>query len=212
MRRAGHRGQSCRFDAREVAELRKYLGSTVQRVPSVEDRVLVALSWAPLGLSSIRAVARVAGVSPTSASRVLRALSHRGWVSSEDKMVPGARAHRATVWRIDLGHPEWPSMQERIAAARPFVWRVRPPAPGTQDVLPRRFAYLFWNAPVGEVRASKHGEYIAHRALMADDPDLLAWAAAVLPPQAWEAAARIRGTDAEHRSLALDLASVRADT
>ncbi len=212
MRRAGHRGQSCRFDARQVAELRKYLGPTLQRVPLVEDRVLVALSCAPLGLSSIRAVARAAGVSPTSASHALGALARRGWVSSEGRTVPGARAHYVTLWRIDFGHPEWPSMRGRIAAARPFVQGVTPLAPSTHDVLPRRFAYLFWNAPVRELRVSKHGDYIAHRALMAEDPGLLAWAAAALAPQAWEAAARVRGTDAEHRSLAANLASVVVDT
>ncbi|MHB8293642.1 MAG: hypothetical protein ACYDH5_03260 [Acidimicrobiales bacterium] len=180
-------------------------------MPLVEDRVLVALSCAPLGLSSIRAVARAASVSPTSASRALGVLGRRGWVSNEVKTLPGARAHDVTLWRVDFGHPEWPSMLERIAAARPFTRRVVPLPPGTQDALPSRFAHLFWNAPVGELSVSKHSDYIAHRALVADDPGLLTWAIAALPPRAWETAARIRGTDAEHRSLAVNLASVTAE-
>src|SRR5690606_17040874 len=72
------RGRARRIPDGTLEQLLASRGSTPQQgIPASELRVLAALSRAPLGLPSARGVASRAGLSPTSASRALRALEAR---------------------------------------------------------------------------------------------------------------------------------------
>jgi hypothetical protein len=195
------------FDRRAADRLRDALGA-VPRVAGLsrsELVVLAALRDAPFGLESARAVARRANLSPTTAGRALDALALAGLVEQTTETVAAGRARKAKIWRANIRHPRWASLD-------PILSRVeRPPAPrrarrGEQQV-PARLRHLFWNSAKSQLDATRAGPYIARRLLRTMDLQGLAWGAGALAPEDWERAAQARGLDADVRRLAHNLAA-----
>ncbi len=76
--------------------------------------------------------------------------------------------------------------------------------------LPARFAYLFWNADIGELDVKRDGHYIASRLLMSDDVAAWGWAASHLSADDLASAAALRHATPERKALARNLAAARA--
>lgn len=196
-----------RLTSDDVTHLRGDLG-VVRSVPGLrrsQVQVLAALSRAPLGMRSARAVARAAGLSPTAAGRALRDLEDLGLVELCREILAEGRAREVEVIRANVLHPRWPALARQLVLVRPP--RMSRPA-GPQ--VPAAVAHVFWNAPVGEIDVHMHGPYIARRVLLDGDTQALAWAANVLSGADWRAAARTRGLDPPHRALAVNLAESTA--
>jgi DNA-binding MarR family transcriptional regulator len=186
-----------------VARLRDELGAG-PRVPGLtatEGRVLAALSRAPLGLVSARVVAGQAGVSPTSASRALRALERKGLVLREEAVIAAGRARRVELLRANRGSESWSELAPALNAVH-APRRAR----GRERRVPARLRHLFWNTAPSQLSVDDAGPYIARRLLSTMDFDGLAWGATNLRPADWEQAARGRGLDASTRALAHNLA------
>jgi hypothetical protein len=168
-----------------------------------ELAVLAALRSAPFGLESARAVARRGNLSPTAAGRALEALASAGLVVRTTEMVAAGRAREARIWRANVRHPRWPSL-DRILAR---VARPASPGRGADARVPARLRHLFWNTAESQLDTKRAGPYIASRLLRTTDLQGLAWGAQNLTPQDWERAARARGLDPEVRRLAHNLAA-----
>ena len=106
--------------------------------------VLVALGRRPFGLRSARAVARAAGVSPTTAGRSLRRLVEQGYVAQETVRVAEGEVRDVTVWTVRWDGAAWLRIAETIGDAVLPASTAEPPRQ-TGDGLPRRLAHLFWN-------------------------------------------------------------------
>lgn len=199
----GHGGR-VRLSESQLARLRLELGAVppLDGLTRVETQVLSALARAPRGLATVRAVARRAGVSPTSAGGALRSLTDRGLVIREREWVAAGRARQVEFVRANLTAPEWPSLAPRLAAVRPADGRV-PRRPGR---VPDRLRHVFWNADPSRLDPHAHGGYIAERLLSTHDLDGLAWGARSLTVRDWEQAARNRGLSPQERALARNLA------
>src|ERR1700688_3891877 len=87
----GGRGANGRFCLTEevMGQLHDELGITprIEGYGATEVKVLAALALAPLGLSSIRVLARQAGLSPTAASRAIKALESKGLIRREGSVI-----------------------------------------------------------------------------------------------------------------------------
>ena len=170
-------------------------------------RVAAALSRRPFGLRSARAVARMAGVPPTTAARCLHRLSRRGIVRHRVDAVSAGAAGHVTVWTIDWCSGPW----HEVATA---VGRVAlsPPAGPARSAsrVPTRLAHLFWNADLRGVDPGAHGHYVASRILRADDCQALGWLARHLAPDAIRRAAAGRGLESRRVALAHLLAGSSA--
>ncbi len=191
-----------RFSSGQVVELSDVLGV----VPAGADRsneelfVLTALLRRPLGLRSARAVASTAGVSPTTAAKVLDSLKEEGLVVQAEQRVVEGRPIRVRVWRVNRA-------SAKFGALRPTLRLVRPPRSpcsrrSDSDRLPRQLWHNFWNADPSKLRLSKDGAYIAGRLLNSNDPQSLAWLLAEMDPETIVAASRMRGVDPARRALA----------
>lgn len=191
-------GGHLRLDDSDVEALRAHLGAvpTVDGLTRTQVLVLAAVSRAPLGLRSERAVARAAGVSPTAAGRALDVLAARGLVRHEERTLAEGRAVTGSVWRLDIG-PAWLAIADRVGAT---ILPTPDPVPAPRGV-PRRFWHLFWNADPAALDLERDGEAVAVRMLLGDDLEALAWACAHLSPDALRRAAANRGADAQVRSL-----------
>jgi hypothetical protein len=164
---------------------------------------LAALARAPLGLTSARAAAERAGVSPTTASRAIKSLRSQGLVTIERRTLPAGRARTVDVIRIDYGSPRWQRLAGAIAVTRPRPRRRRTPARG----VPPRLRHLFWNTAPSQLDTARAGGYIARRLLSVGDPEGLAWGAANISAKDWRHAARTRGISPRRRALALNYAA-----
>jgi DNA-binding MarR family transcriptional regulator len=198
------RGGRVRLSEQQLERLREELGvvPSVDGLSRVETQVLAALARAPRGLASVRAVARRAGVSPTSAADAVQSLEERGLVRRERAWVAAGRARQLELLRANLAAPEWPSLASLLAAVRLPAGR----APARPKRLPARLRHLFWNAEPERLDLDRHGGYIAERLLSTEDLDGLAWGAQALSAEDWEQAARNRGLSAEQRALGRNLA------
>lgn len=193
------------FSSAAAQRLREALGSTppAEGLSRSELIVLAALRSAPFGLGSARAVARRGALSPTTAAGALESLERKGLVVSSESMIAEGQARRVRVWRANVLHPRWPSLDPVLAdVARPE---------GKHAVrrgmrVPARLRHLFWNTADSQLDVRHAGPYIARRLLREMDLQGLAWGAQALSPQDWERAARARGLDAKTRRLALNLA------
>jgi MarR family len=188
----------------QVALLRKELGVLV-RIPGLtptEVKVLAALRSAPLGLVSARAVGCRAAVSPTSASRALKALKEAGLARSERTTVAAGRAHEAEVFHAERLSPRWAQLAPLLACVRPPT---RTPADDVR--VPRRLRHLFWNTAPEQLKLERGGPYLARRLLGLMDLDGLAWGAQNLGASDGAQARRARGLDLKTRSLARNLAA-----
>src|ERR1019366_8038177 len=93
----------------QVARLRAELGvgASIPGLPPIQVSVLAALRDAPLGLASIRAVARRAGVSPTASARALDALLSVGLVKREPTVLAAGSARPAELLHLNRRAPRW---------------------------------------------------------------------------------------------------------
>jgi len=195
-------GGHVRFTPGQVVELSDLLGV----VPTGADRprqelfVLAALLRRPLGLRSTRAVAAAAGVSPTTAAKVLDSLEEEGLVIQTEQRLVEGRPIRVRVWRANRA-------SAKFGALRPTLRLVRPPRSycsrrSDSDRLPRQLWHNFWNADPSKLRLSTDGTYIAGRLLNSNDPQSLAWLLSEMNPDTIAAASRMRGVDPARRALA----------
>lgn len=187
--------------------IRGALGSMprVDDLTSSELAVLAALRDAPLGLGSTRAVARRGNLSPTAAGRALESLLRAGLVERPTEMIAAGRAREARIWRANLQHPRWPSLDPLLAQVeRPPAQEGRRP---DEARVPRRLRHLFWNTADSQLDVDTAGPYIARRLLRTMDLQGLAWGARALAPADWERAALARGLDPKARRLAENLAA-----
>lgn len=207
VRPARTRGGHLRFAPDDVEVLAQRLG-VVPRVGGLSREdilVLAALARRPLGLRSARSVGRVAGISPTAASRTLARLQRTGIVRQRRRRVVRGTVTDLDVWEANITHQRWPELA-------PVVNRVvlptlnSPHADHTARV-PAWLRHLFWNADVRRVDVERDAAFIAGRVLSSDDAQAHAWAAANLPPDAFERAATIRGTGPRRAALARNLAA-----
>ena len=189
----------------QFTRIREVLGvrTKADDLSPTEVAVLSALARAPLGLTSIRAVARRAGTSPTSTSQAIRRLDARGLALRESIWVAARRAREQQIVRANYLSPQWPAVAPKLAA-------VEPPAPASKPsrrrIVPPTLRHLFWNTAESQLDAERAGNYIARRLLQTDDLEGLAWGATNLRPENWRHAAGTRGIEARQRALAINLA------
>lgn len=195
-----------RLSTRDVDALRRRLGvqARIDGLTTPQVRALAALSRAPLGLRSLRAVARAAGLSPTAASRAVRVLVDQGLVQLRRQTVAEGRARETDVIHANRTHPRWPELAPMLARVQPPKRELDAEPPHR---LPRRIGHLFWNAPLARIDLRTDGAYVARRVLLHGDAPALAWAATALTAADWRAAASGRGIDARSRALAENLAA-----
>lgn len=192
----------------QVAQLRAELGVSA-RVPAltpIQVSVLAALRDAPLGLASIRAVARRAGVSPTASARALDALRSVGLVKRENTMLAAGSATPAELWHLNRRAPRWRQIAPLLAPVR----APDRPAPREQRV-PPALRHLFWNTAPTQLDVPRGGPYIARRLLRTMDLEGLAWGASNLSSADWRQAQKARGLNAPVRALARNLAATAGD-
>lgn len=201
-------GGHLRFAEADIERLERRLG----RAPKIEglnrEQVLVAaaLLGRPLGLRSARAVARVAGVSPTTASHALRRLLDLGLVRRRRRLAMLGVATEVEVWEVDLTNSRWAELAPALAETV-LPRQHRPPA--TDGRVPGWLRHLFWNADVRRLEPSWDAAYVAGRIIASEDAQAHAWAAVNLPGAAFLAAARMRGVPPRRAALARNLAAER---
>lgn len=194
---AGPRGR--RVSAVQLAMLRDRLGSAprVDGYTREDLFVLAALNRRPAGVRSVRAVARAAGVSATSAGRVLRRLSDKGLVTRRVRRFLEGRVVDGVLYEIRR-EAEWRAVADAVRAT---VVPVSALPVETPKRVPRRLWHHFWNANPATIVLPSDENYVAARLLRADDPQALAWAAANLSVEAITHAAMLRGVTGRERSL-----------
>ncbi len=191
--------------SKALEKLRDELGF-VPRIDGLsrsEVMVLAALRKAPLGLVSIRAVARRSTLSPTAAGKALEALLEEGLVTRSDEVVAAGTAKEMVIWRANVGHPRWREIS-------PCLERVELPGRDASSDCPRRSSdarvpahllHLFWNTAPEQLDVESAGPYIARRLLRTMDIQGLAWGAATLRAEDWRAGLSARGLDPDVRQL-----------
>jgi DNA-binding Lrp family transcriptional regulator len=195
--------------AQQFKRLRYELGvrQKVDDLSPSEVAVLAALARSPLGLTSGRAVAQRAGISPTSASEALKRLEKERLAQRERMWVAAGRALEQEIIRANYSSPRWPALA-------PMLAQVEPPAamrrePRGRGSVPPRLRHLFWNSAESQLDLERAGGYIARRLVQTGDLEGLAWGAANLGPDDWRHAAEARGIDERQRALATNLADAR---
>jgi hypothetical protein len=174
-----------------------------------EVMVLAALRDAPLGLVSVRAVARRSTLSPTAAGKALDSLLEEQLVTCNEEMVAAGRARKMTVWRANVTHPRWHALS-------PLLSQVRFPGGDVTSAslhsaadtrVPGHLRHLFWNTAPEQLDLETSGAYVARRLLRTLDLQGLAWGAKTLSAEDWRAGARARGLDSSVKKLAGNLAA-----
>lgn len=198
-------GNERRLTASQYAALRKRLGFAPQVVGLTREEmfVLAALNLHPLGLRSMRAVARSASVSPTTASRAVTHLRSMGLVSMRTERVVEGEARDVTVTRVASLNPAW---IEIAPAVRKVVLPEGHQRGTPAKAIPQRLWHHFWNAEPSKLRLPSDSDYVAARLLRSEDPQALSWAASHLDKASIGKVARLRGVDGRRRSLILHLA------
>jgi DNA-binding Lrp family transcriptional regulator len=211
---AGGRGHARPADLAVATRLVNRIGAVPLAVAGfdrVDLLVLATVSRAALGLESARAVARVAGISPTTASASLHRLQGLGLVERRGRGIVQGGVRAVRLWIADLCQPTWTA--DILAAVR----EVRLPSGthrGSADArrVPPRFAHLFWNAPLRDMDVASNANYVASRLLQSDDVDAWVWAARRLPVESLRRAARGRGVTERRKALIHNLiAAERTD-
>lgn len=173
----------------------------------VQIQVLAALARSPLGLVSVRAVARRAGVSPTAAGRALDVLAQRDLVVVRHEVLALGKAVDVTSYHANVAGPMWREVADVVS-------RVRLPArtagPSVKRV-PPHLRHLFWNTAMSQLDIAGSSDYIARRLLATGDLDGLAWGARHLPADAWQRALGARGIDDRTRALAANISRSASD-
>ncbi len=167
--------------------------------------VLSVLLKRPFGLRSGRLVARLAGISPSTALKALNNLERRGMVEHRREVVAEGIVKEISVWILRVS-PYW--MTDKIALDIRSTIPPAPTFPMPKDTkVPRRFKHLFWNVDLAELNTKDHGPAIAIAILEQDNPHALAWAIHNLDPEAFAVAALPRrGFTPEMSALASHIA------
>ena len=202
-------GGHLRFTADDLGLLKHRLGFTPSVAGLSREEVLVAatLLLRPLGLRSARAVARVAGISPTTASRALMRLERTALVRRRRRQVVLGTVSEVEVWEINVRNPRWNRLGRMLGDVEfpeSSVGRKR-----DDRRIPIRLRHLFWNADVGRLDLDRDAAYLAGRVLASDDAQAHAWAVSALPADAFLRAASIRGVEPRRAALARNLAIAR---
>jgi len=184
--------------------LREELGTAAphEEFSRAEIAVLAALDAAPFGLISARAVARRAGIAPTTASRAIQRLLASGLVERTPTRVAAGRARQVELLTPRRSSPGWRKLAPALACVE-LPRRDR----GTDETVPERLRHLFWNVAPEQLDVRRSGGSIARRLLQLGDPEGLAWAAANLRAADWQHGAAARGLDPRMRRLARNLAA-----
>lgn len=200
-----------RFSAEQVEVVLGRLESDRPRVAGAaglsdtDVRTLAGLAHAPLGLSSLRAVARAAGLSPAAAAAAVSRLCERAMVIAERHVVAEGAARERLLFHANVDHPDWAVVAPRLQRVGRRGTTGAAPRALTRRV-PARLAHAFWNEDLGTLDVGRHGSLIAGRVLRSRDPQALAWASRHLRPQDWQRAAGARGADVRDAALANILA------
>jgi len=186
------------------------LTKTLGRVPRIEGLsreevlVLAALGRRPFGLVSARAVARAAGISPTSAAKALQHLQSLEYIKKESLEAVEGRVKTISVWQVRWASPAWLAIAPELASVV-FPQPLGKTSPS--ENVPPRLSHLFWDVPrPAAINLSESGPSVASRLLTSNDPQALAWAARALRPSDLRRAAQFRGVDEMTRALAHNLA------
>ncbi len=201
------KGGHWRFSSKDVERIERETGVTPRStaLSRKQVQVLAVLSRHPLGVTSARAAAVEAGLSPTAASVALRELVLRGLATTENVVIAAGSAHRCIVYLANPAHPDWDLVAADVAATVPA--RADNQAPNRE--VPADVGHVFWNADPQLLDVVDNGSYIARRILISSDANALAWASSALPAAAWLKAATGRGLDEPRRALARNLAAAR---
>ena len=204
--RRAERGARTSFTPEQVTQLARALGvhPTVEGLSRSEALVLAELSRRPRGMASRREVARACSLSPASAAKAIDVLLADGLVTETPTVLALGVARTVNLLRVNPLHPRW-------SALLPQLRQVVPPVVNrSTDRPPDRLRHAFWNVPPVTYRTltvTKDGAFIATRALTTMDLELLGWAAASVPSDAWRRAARTRGLPKAAQRMALNLAA-----
>lgn len=200
------RGNRSLFSPETLHQLRHLLGSApgIEGLTRVEVFVLAALSRRPFGLGSARAVARVAGLSPTAAGRALHRLQQAGYVELVQIRVVEGVVRDVAVWRVQRESSAWLAVAPGVREVKlPTRARPSPPDPPGRPVrIPPRLGHLFWDQDLSRLDTARHGVLIANRVLRSEDPEGLAWMATNIAPDDLRHAARSRSLDRRRGRLA----------
>lgn len=165
--------------------------------------MLAAPGRRPFGLRSARAVARAAGVSPTTAGSSLRRLADQGYVARETVRVAEGEAREVAVWIVRWAGQSWLRVAERIGQAT----LPAEPAPAAEqahdavDAVPPRLWHLFWNEDPAGLDLGRQGVLVADRILRSEDSEAHAWMARRLPSETILKATRTRNLDPRRARL-----------
>ncbi len=180
---------------RDVAE--RVIAKRVPGYRPTEIQVLAALSVSPLGLSSVRRVAEIAGISATTASSALKRLVDVGLVTRKScRAIRAGRVGPGTVYALNMRSERWPAVKSAVRAVR---LPDRPVANAKR--VPQQFWHLFWNAAPATLRVSGDGAYIARRMLTSSSMAAAQWALEHISSTDLEAAVAGRGADERTRAL-----------
>ena len=190
----------------DLKRLRADLGFAPERedVDREELFVLAALRQHSLGLRSARAVARVAGVSPTTASRVLARLENKGYVGHLVRRVVEGAVKKVELWEISWSSPAWRSLESDV---RLTVLPARVAADRAFSSPPKYLDHLFWNVDRSSLNLESDGAFIALRILSSTDLQGLSWlASGAISKKNLRRASRARGISSREKDFALNLA------
>jgi hypothetical protein len=196
--------RGARVDETDLVHLANALGSVPASWSGTREEALVlaAVSRRPLGVRSTRAVARFAGVSPTTADRAVMSLTARGLVCVETARTIERRVLDVPLLVVDYSSPAWQAVSTII---RSVVLPSRPAERAPRRV-PQRLWHHFWNGNPQSIALPRDADYVATRLLRSGDPQAYAWAASNLPSSAMTATAAVRGVDNAERSALTRLA------
>jgi excisionase family DNA binding protein len=199
------RGNRTLFDPAAVEQLRRRWGFAppVPGLSREDVLVLAALSRRPRGLRSVRAVARAAGVSPTTATGALARLASSGHVAREQRRVTEGHVKDLRVWTVRWASRQWLAVAATVGAAVLPARQAHDRAPSARRGrrVPRRLAHVFWNQDLHQLDVDRDAVLIADRILRSDDLEAHAWLLRTLPEQAILAATRTRNQDPRHARL-----------
>ena len=188
----------------------KRLQADLGFVPDREDigreelLVLAALRQHSLGLRSARAVARVAGVSPTTASRALARLGNKGYVVHPLRRVVEGTVKEVELWEINWSAPVWRSVESDVRRA---VLPARVAADHASSSPPKYLDHLFWNVDRPSLNLDSDGAFIALRVLGSLDLQGLSWlASGAISKENLRRASRACGISPRQKDFALNLA------
>ena len=199
----GHRWKLTDMD---LQRLRADLGFAPDRedVGRKELFVLAVLRQHSLGLRSARAVARVAGVSPTTASRALARLEDEGYVVHSVRRVVEGVVKEVEQWEINWSSPAWRSLASDVLLT---VLPARATADHASIVPPKYLDHLFWNVDRSSLNLESDGAFIALRILGSSDLQGLSWlASGAVSKEHLRRASRARGISPRQKDFALNLA------